>query len=234
MNKLLKALVLSLALSGAAHATPLSDLLNGGSISAGDKLFDRWSLSFYDSSDGRNFDPTKVNVTALNDGGDDPGPGLRFDVLNGELSITGDDIFAYIDLQFGFRASVLPGAGKQIKDNSLLLTDGVVTNSGDNGMFVQESIGTSAGAVDLGIKRVQFSFLDPDLIADQNASATFDPHNEIWVTKNILIWATGVDEIATLSGFEQRFSQTTVPEPATLWMAALALAGIGWSRRKPR
>lgn len=41
MKKLLLALAIALTAPG-AHAVPMSELLNGGSIRVGDKLFDSW------------------------------------------------------------------------------------------------------------------------------------------------------------------------------------------------
>jgi len=237
LTRTLAALMLALAASGSAQAIPLSDLLNGGSITAGDKLFDHWALSFYDSSDPlRAFNAANIDVTPLNDGGMDPGPGLRFDVLNGEFTVNGDGLYAYLDATFGFRVSVLD-SGKLIKDNSLRLTHGLVTNSGDNGFYIRETIGTSAGLDDLGVKQVEFSWLDPSLggtgltsnLADQ---AAFTPLSSIWVSKNVLVWATNPNETADLTGFEQRFSQTAVPEPATLCLLGLGLAGLGLARQR--
>jgi hypothetical protein len=149
MKSLTKALgglvaALALALPAQAATVSLAELLAGGSITAGDKLFDNWTNSFYDSSDGKVFNAANILVSSLDDGGDNPGPGLSFSVLNGELDRTGDNIYAYIDLMFGFRASVLPGANKLIKDNSLALTKGLVTNAGDNGFYIRET--SSAGS----------------------------------------------------------------------------------------
>ena len=58
------------------QATFLTSLLNGQSITAGDKLFDQWEALFEDSSDFIPVNTDNIEVTALNDGGLNPGPGF--------------------------------------------------------------------------------------------------------------------------------------------------------------
>ena len=224
----LGAALLALAFSAGAGAVPLQDLFNGATITAGDKLFDRWTLNLADASDPA-FDPdfSQVDVTPLNDGGNDPGPGLRFD-LGTEFDLTGNDFFSFIDASFGFRVTTL--GNERIKDNSLLLEQAVVTLTGNNGSTIVETIGTTPGGNDLGTKIVEFSFLD-GLGTTQitNASAEFDPQTEIFVTKNILVFAD-LDERAGIFSFTQRFSQ--VPEPGTTALLAAGLLAGGLARRR--
>ena len=227
-----------------AHATPLTDLFNGGSITAGDKLFDNWQLVRYTASDSsRGFNAANIDVQALNDGGLSPGPGLKFDVSNGELNVTGDGIYAYVDLMFGFRVSILDLMLK-IKDNTLNYADGgaywsvVVDGSYDVGSFIREDIGTSAGLDDLGSKNIEFSTMaDPNsgesTISKISDTASFSPQSEIWVTKNILVWAVDTDDSAGIFGFEQRFSQeTAVPEPSTFLLFGAGLGGLALLKRR--
>jgi hypothetical protein len=236
-------------ITGGAQATLLSDLLNGGSITAGDKVFDMWFVNPVAVSDpALEVDPANIDVTALNDGGLDPGPGLSFSISNGAFDVTGDGIYAFIDYLIGFR--VTAPTGLNIKDNSLAITDASVTNSGDNGITIQEFVGTVKSKVDvpgdisvpdLSVTDAEFSWLDPTLfggpglISNLTDSASFAPQSQIWVSKDIFVWASDVDETASLTGFYQRFSQiTSAPEPTTLLLMAAGFAGMGLVRRRWR
>jgi hypothetical protein len=232
MRNLLMCLVLS-TMSLNIQATLLTDLLNGQSITAGDKLFDQWDVLFEDSS-GTSVNTDNIDVTALNDGGLDPGPGLRFDILNDEFLVAGDDTYAFLDFMFGFRVTVLD-PDLLVKDNSLSLTDGTLSNpSSIASMFIAENIYADGTLNDLlGDKNVEFSEVFGVQTVKIFDSAAFNPRNSIYVTKNILMEAWDVGESANLLSFEQRFSQVTrVPEPASLWMLAAGLVMIGVRRKR--
>lgn len=233
MKKLLLTLALSL-LASAAQATPLTDLLRGGSITVGDKLFDSFDVSFYDSSEiGRTFNAANIDVTGINDGGD---YGLHFSVLNDELTIQGDDLYAYIDLTFGFKVSVLDPtmriSGASMDKLGAFYSGNLSDGSNDNGSYILEKIGTGVGLGDLATMDVQFSLLNDVQTADLSATAAFASQDAIWVTKNILVWAMDSTDSAGVFGFDQRFPQTSVPEPATLALLGLGFAGLAATRRR--
>lgn len=238
MSRIAAGLLFSFAAAG-AQAALLSSLLNGGSIVAGDKLFDSWQLVSYTSSDAaRSFNAGNIDVQALSDGGDKPGPGLRFTASSNELTVTGDGIYAFVDLMFGFRVSVLDPS-RRITDNSLTMTNASLTlnpqNGYDLGAYIREVIGTGAGLDNLGAKNVEFSLLGdpgstPNPTSKLNDSAVFGGQDQVWVTKNILVWATDTSNTANLTQFEQRFSQTKIPEPSSFALFGLGLFGLGWMR----
>ncbi len=251
----LTALLLALTAANGAQAQPvggvtLQSLLEGATITAGDKLFADWRI-IDQTIFGENVVTPNYNeilVGALVDGGMDPGPGLEFD-FGGQLQATGDDFgYSYIDLFFGFSVEVLD-PGKLIKDVSLNLQTYSINNGlGDNGIYVLEQVGETPFSVqdvamltdNLANTHAEFSYLDPSfadplpggLTDNPSGTANFDPQKKIYVSKNILVWANSPQETATLGSLSQRYSQTTVPEPDMILLMAVGLMGFAFSVKR--
>jgi len=225
-------------LGGSAQAVSLQDLfdgVDGGVIVAGDKQFDQWTLNYVETDmiDGGITplpDLGNIDVNPLHDGGLNPGPGLSFDT-NDELFVVGDGFFSFIDLSFSFRAVVLDPFLK-IKDNSLEIVRATFDDfgKGDSGVGITEEILDLQGN-ELGFKDVSVDIFEGELSANPFDSAAFHPQTEIFITKNILVWATELEETASLDVFEQRFSQ--VPEPSIiLLIAAGGLMGFAFRSKR--
>ena len=242
-KRIIAACIAAFALSGSAQAALLSDLIaNGTSITAGDKVFADWSLIFEGTSDGREGLAQYVDVVGIDEPGADYG--LRFNFLQGAFNVIGDGEYAYLDFMFGFSVTAT-APGMRISGSSLAFGGGGAFNSWqvdgefDVGVYVRETVGTSAEDDDLATKDIEFSRLQSDLdeipfqeFVKLSDSASFDPQAKIWVTKNILVWAQDEDDGAGLFGFEQRFSQTSVPEPASLALLGIGLFGLAAARKR--
>lgn len=238
LRKSLVAAGIALSLLSGAQAVPLADLLGGSSLSAGNLVFDSFSVTSYSASDpARSFNLANVDVTALNDGGSHPGQGLLFTVSNDELSVVGDDVFAFVDLALSFRASttsaawLIKGATTSIGGAFIGSSTGLNDGSNDNGSYIHETYGSGAGLSDLGVNSVEFSYLDSVQTSLLTQSAAFAPVSQVWASKNILVWATEATDDADLVSFEQRFSPSPIPEPTTVLMLVTGLAVLLAARR---
>ena len=185
-----------------AKAILLSDLLAGGSITAGDKLIDNWS-----SSVNSGVDTTQIDVTAIDDA---LMPGLKFTDLSGTL--TADN--GVIDLSLLFNVSTTSG-NPLIIGTSVDATDTAFSGVGGAWAIVSEAAGLGTGVA----------------FADNNtgdsfpqASYSFAPESSIASSLTLQIVSDSAGNTTSVNMFEVRFEQ--VPEPLTMLGAGMA-AGFG-------
>lgn len=227
-------LLLTIFFANGAQAIPLSTLLQGGSITVNDKIFDNWSFSQVAIGSASLLDTANIDVTGLTATGSnllDPGPGLAFSFLGG-ATVIGDGAYTALDFTINFMASVLSIAADhlKIKDVSLDLTGNTLSGSQDLGVFIQEDVHDAANKL-IATTDVGHDILSGVESSKINGSASFAGQRSINVTKNVLIWATAQGETATLNGFDQHFSQV-VPEPETLLLLMMGLVGTGIARMR--
>jgi len=203
----------------------LDGLLEDGSVTVGDKLFDQFAYA----STGDMPDASDVNVIPIVDG--DGNFGLRFQGGFVDLFDGGDsDPGSPSDALISYRVTVL--------DPLFLISDvhlaGNPTVFGPDGeesgligvseTFVPDDPGTTLVIFD--IKPGSNQLMDWSLLAG--------PLRTLHVQKDILAFADAPGNAATLSFVDQTFSQVLVPEPSTISLLALGLAAAWQLRRRSR
>lgn len=248
MHKAVEGLVFTLVFyvlcASFAHAVPISDLFGGASITVGDDVeFIDWTLfgtsRVWRTQDGDTPVETGVDVSLINVEPllDEPlNPGLNFSAEDGSgLSASDPDdrqgSTEILEMVFGYKIRTLDDSAR-IKDTSLELLDDFL-GSTLYSIKIMETLGGSQGGV--GANEV-YSFDDgsdgvTELLLD---TELFSPQAFLYVTTTIRLAAAGQGPdsgYTKLNSFQQRFSETAIPEPNTLALMCLGLVtGVGYRR----
>ncbi len=224
MKKLMVICVVAvlMAMSGTVWAglTTLDDLLEGGSITSGDKVFSSFrnysSQVSVTSGTALSVNPPDVYVTPYQDTAGDYG--LKF--TSNAFTITGGTLSQLTVFDY----TVTAGAGYLISGNTLA----IVATAADGGITVTENA-YQAGTGMTNLLATKLALVQPffSILSDSKTYTSAFP--AVDVHKSISLYmAGGNNETNTLTEFTQTFSQ--IPEPATL--GVLVLGGLAMLRRR--
>ena len=203
---------------GGGTSCTMTQLTGGGTITAGSLRFDNFAVLA--DAGSATVDESTITLTGLDDMGLDPGPGFRLD-SNGELMTAGGE-----DLIYAFSFDVTDVNGEStLKDASLAAG----TNAFGFDDFWQVEGRIPASNIFSDIEIIDGTFEVSQLFDTFDFTLT----DAITARHNINLdstpaFATG----ATLTSYTFRVSQ--IPEPSTLAMLLLGLAGMAASAKRGR
>ncbi len=214
-----QAFVTTFGCAGASSCT-LAELLAGGAIQVNFTRFENWELESVDP-DGVQPDFALIVVEGKDDGGLDPGDGVRLSG-NGELLVSGED---RLDLALGFTVTDV-GANLEIRGSSLAIVSDNVVGSAflEVGKFVADVSGVGLGQTEV---ETDPSF-SPGIASDAIGFAV--GKTQLVIENDILLQSALAGDSADLAAFEQRFA---LPEPDGPVMWGASLLGL-WALHRLR
>jgi hypothetical protein len=207
-------------MSQQAQAVTLQDLINAGTpLVAGDKIFTNFTA-------GGTLPASAITVNVL------PDSGIQF--TGNWNTLTPGSNSAVI----GYTISVAQSSGNQISGANLFFAGQVIVNNGS--AFVGETLTDVSSNKDYSM---QVFYDGPGGLTDNlRASVVIDPAvTSLRVIKSIDVAANGPNSFAALNFVENTFVQTggggeepVIPEPASLVLLPLAIAGLALRKKLAR
>ena len=213
--------------TGGSGFCTLDDLItNGGSISFDedsdgtfDKVFDNWSLS--DTLIPPNLDLSAIQISGFEAGS--LAAGLSYVDTGNVLSASGIGVTT-VTVPFSYSLSTFNGRG--VVKNDLALTDASTTNLGLATVTEVVYESTPSGTSFIGDKTVA-----EGMMVVPTASLSFSPQQQLVIDTTITLNTFNNTSAASITEFNQVFSQIRVPEPTSI-VSFLALGTAGFLAKR--
>jgi hypothetical protein len=217
----------------ATTETELSTYLAAGfSCQVGDKIFSNFTYTSSSQGGALAISASSVEVETLGSlMGTDPAevsnPNIGLQFSAGWTALAGQES----DSAIGFTVTVVNGSNMLIEDTGLAQTSGVIGSSSLASVAEKACTATPPATCTPGMTAVM-TFDDGTMDSQVVNDATFSPSGSITVSKDINVTDSGSSGHAEISLVSDTFSQTAVPEPATMLLVGGVLCGIAVIRRR--
>jgi hypothetical protein len=208
-------------------------LAAGFTCQVGDKVFSNFTYNYSSSGGALALGPSSVEVETLGSlTGPDPAQisnttiGLQFNA--GWTALAGQES----DSAIGFTVTIVDGANMLIEDTGLAQTSGVIGTS-SLASVTEKGCTPVAPATTCTPNAISVMTFDDGTSGSKIVNdVTFSPSGSITVSKDINVTDSGTSGHAEISLVSDTFSQTAVPEPATMLLVGGVLCGIAAIRRR--